>query len=301
MCQTSFIGESLNFKSILIILSLLSTTCASSRVELDIVGNIEGDKDLSAISCISKKCLIASDETNLLQLVSLNKQSIKVLKNIKLGNFKYENDIEALTNDGHNFFAIASHSLTRKKGNYLPSRFSLFKIKLNQNTNYSKVTLTSLEPLFASHSFFSKYLRKPVKVNGINIEGLGTYSNKLVIGFRSPVVNGKAQILIINKNAPFNFGRKYTTKRIEVELGDSRGIRSLEVRGNSIYLIAGASDNGKEKKSSKVRLDLETFKVIGESPVPDSDKKLEGFEILSHNESIYIYDSLKNGKSIIAD
>lgn len=277
--------------------------CATSSlgIELDVIGVLEEDKDLSAISCISNKCLIASDETNLLQLVDLNKERIKVLKNIRLGNFQNENDIEALTNDGRNFYAIGSHGLSRKHSLYQKSRFAIFKINTSKNMTSFNVKESSLGPILTSHPFFSKFYRMPITKNGINIEGLGTYSNKLVIGFRSPVVNGKAQILIIHKDSPFNFGKKYRAKRVEVDLGDSRGIRSLEVRGNSIYLIAGASDNGEEKKSSKVRLDLETFKVIGESPVPNDDKKLEGFEILTHNESVYIYDSLKNGRPVIAD
>ena len=137
----------------IIILTLVIMSTANALVnELNVIGEIKGDKDISAISCIKNKfCLLASDETNFLQAFKIVGPNLEIHgKQIELGKFPKKNDIEALTNDGKYFYAVGSHGLSRKSGKYQKSRYKLFKILLNKKAEL--ISINSL-PL----SFFSSF------------------------------------------------------------------------------------------------------------------------------------------------
>ena len=277
---------------------LSSSVLASQFVELEVKGEVLGRDDISAISCINKsRCLIASDETNELQLVEIKGRTLKVFsKSIKLGNFKKENDIEALTNDGKFFYAVGSHGLSRKNAKYQKSRYHIFKIEIDQNGKVISILRSNLESILKKTKKIAPYFKKSLKKNGINIEGLAFFDERLYVGFRSPIIDGKAQILSFNSKDFWKKGFS-ETKLIGVDLKDDRGIRSLEIKNNNAYIIAGNNDNQRNETSELVISNL-NFEKLSFNPVPYDDFKLEGFDF-NQDFTIYVYDSLKDGFPIL--
>lgn len=277
---------------------LSSGVFASQFIELNVEGKILGNEDISAISCISKSlCLIASDETNELQLVNIENDKLKVFKkSIKLGNFKKENDIEGLTNDGKYFYAVGSHGLSRKKDHYQISRYQIFKIEIGRNGKVISVINANLESILKNTKKLSPYFKKSLKKNGLNIEGLAFYNNNLYLGFRGPIINGKAQVLSFDSKL-FWERKLVNPKLVEIDLGNERGIRSIEIKNDKFYIIAGNNDKQKYETSELVISNLD-LKSLSFNSVPHDNFKLEGFD---HNEdfNVYVYDSLINGFPIL--
>jgi hypothetical protein len=85
-----------NARFLILLLSALSTlSCKGENyTHMDVKGRIEGNFDLSAMSCINPSlCLIASDEMHSLQYASIDKDSLIVhQEKVSLGRFKKENE-----------------------------------------------------------------------------------------------------------------------------------------------------------------------------------------------------------------
>ena len=281
---------------IMILLVFVLLSSASAKVtELNVIGEIKEDKDISAVSCIKNKfCLLASDETNFLQAFKVVGSNLEIYgKEIELGKFKKENDIEALTNDGVYFYAIGSHGLSRKSGKYQNSRYKLFKILLNNRAELVDISYLPLASILANHEDLGKYFKKSLQSNGINIEGLAYNGGKLYLGFRAPLVMGNAQVLSIKINDFSLSGSKLHSVNL-----NGQGIRSLEFFNDDLYGITGASLPSDSQTASLAIIDLENDKVFYES-VPGDNLKVEGLEVLSNDELFFVYDSEENGKPII--
>jgi hypothetical protein len=269
--------------------------CACNEVKVE--GTLDGHLDLSAISCIRNSvCLIASDELNSVQFSKI--QSGKLIaadKHIKLGAFKNENDIEALTHNGKSFFAIGSHGLSRKKNRYHSSRFKIFRININDEGALLELKISDLNNILKKSKVLSPYFKKSLKKNGINIEGLAFSHGELFIGFRSPVINGLAQFISFDSNKFWSGEQDVELKHYKLNLGDSRGIRSFEFKGDSLYIIAGSSETSSSDESELFVTNLKNLNHVSAYSVPNPQFKLEGFEHLSNGDKLYIYDSQVNG------
>ena len=283
-------------RAILLVMLLVTSKISAQITELDVIGKIEGGKDVSAISCIKDKlCLLASDETNFLQAFKIVGSNLEVIgKKIDLGKFKKENDIEALTHDGKYFYAVGSHGLSRKSGKYQESRYNLFKILLNKRAEVIEISTLPLAPILRGHEKLGKYYKRRLQNNGINIEGMAYHRGRLYFGFRAPLILGNAQILSL-KLDDFSLS---SSNLYSLDM-QGQGIRSLEFFNNKLYGILGASLPSDFQTSNLVLIDLIYGKTIYNS-VPHDYLKLEGLEVLGEDEMFFVYDSVENGKPIIS-
>jgi hypothetical protein len=278
-------------------LSLLFSVGLCASEEIQVVGSFHGNLDLSAISCISEgHCLVASDELNALQPVSIKSgKLIAIDKKIVLGSYDHENDIEGLTHDGNHFFAVGSHGLSRKKNRYQKSRYKIFKIQTDLEGNLISLNKSSLESILSQSSILSQFYKKKLASNGINIEGLAFHEGQIFVGFRSPIINGKAQFISFDSKKFWNNEKDVDLKHYEVNLNDDRGIRSFEFKNNKLYIISGASEIESSDDSELFITSLDDLTLLESKQVPNSQFKLEGFDLLDCSRSIYIYDSQVDG------
>ena len=277
---------------------LASSSCllAKEYKELTTTGNLIEKKDLSAIECLGNSCFYGSDEINELQVLEFNGVKLSFMgKTIKLGAFEKECDIEALAHDGNILYAIGSHSLSRKDDAYMDSRYKIFKISLNPKHEVVKVETKSLNDVLVN-SILVNYFKKPAKERGIDIEGMAFYNGDLYLGFRAPVIKGKAHILKINATAFFN-NNVTSSEVISLDL-EGYGIRSLDYKNDNFYIVSGQTIYEQTQKAQLFKFNTK-LKAIKKYTVPKSDKKLEGVFILNEKEALLLYDSLKNGSPIL--
>jgi len=157
-------------------------------------------------------------------------------------------DLEGLARDNNGYvYAISSHSRT-KSGKSKPGREQLLRFRVKDNRLYDinhagdiKKGLEALHPvLFQSiHN-----VRTTPWGQGLNIEGLEADpdSGNLLIGFRRPIINGKAPIAVLENPAGlFENGAEpeFNNELVFLDL-DGKGIRGMtydpELKG---YLIIG--------------------------------------------------------------
>lgn len=161
-----------------------------------------------------------------------------------------EVDIEAAAQVGDLVYWIGSHSAT-KHGDKAPNRRRLFATRLTVHGEKLKVEQVGKPYMKLIHDLDSDSDYKPFHLHeagkkrpkdpgALSIEGLAsTPDGKLLIGFRNPVVDGKALVSRLKNpgeviaGQPAKFG-----KPILLDLG-GLGIRSMERRGNEYIIVAG--------------------------------------------------------------
>jgi hypothetical protein len=77
---------------------------------------------------------------------------------------------------------------------------------------------------------------------GINIEGLAVQGDRLIFGFRGPVINGAALTLAVDANALFE-GGDAKPQVTQLALGVHRGIRDMVRVSDGILVLAGPDDD----------------------------------------------------------
>ena len=277
--------------AVISMLSLVNTLSSAETNTYKVEGTVSENMDVSAISCMgSKNCLFISDEENGFQIATLSENIFSVVSPVvSLGTFKKENDIEAMTNDGRYYYLLGSHGLSKKKGKYQPSRYHLFKIQINGQGKITYQSEINIEEIILKTKL-KRFYKKLLGENGVNIEGLGFHQNNLYIGFRSPVINGKAQILKVNLTRQSRF------ELMSVDLGKNRGVRSLEFRKNKLYILAGQSFKDGDVSSSLYEFNsVNNLEKKREINIPYDNLKAEGFDFLTDNKLIIVYDSEEDG------
>lgn len=213
--------------------------------------------------------LNASDEDNVIRLYRLGKgEPVQELG--KLNGFLHpetkkngepkEVDIEAVARIGERLYWIGSHG-NDGDGNREKSRERLFATKLAGQGD-----TTTLAPVGTTYDRllddFQKVsgeaglelrtaLKKPPKEGGISIEGLAPDgSDDLLIGFRSPLVNGRALVLPLHQAAAVVEKGTAPTLGAPVLLDlQGRGIRAIEPqpKAQGVYWVL-AGPAGEEQK-----------------------------------------------------
>jgi hypothetical protein len=170
-----------------------------------------------------------------------------------------EVDIEGAAQVGDRVYWIGSHSAS-KKGKERPNRRRLFATRLHVEREQLTIEPVGLpykhliRDLDADNRYASLHLKdaakKQPKVEGaLSIEGLAsTPDDELLIGFRNPIIEGKALVARLKNphevvaGRPAEFG-----KPIKLDLGHL-GIRSMERRGEDYTIVAGRHDGGQDFK-----------------------------------------------------
>ena len=192
------------------------------------------------------------------------------------------NDLEGLTLDANgNVYAITSHS-RNSKGEEKKSRDKLLRFRVEGNRMVSQVVLTGLKTaLTSTHPVLAEAAAvSDVKADGgLNIEALEMTPDgqRLLIGFRSPLFDGKAIVARLeNPAAAFDTGEA---------LRISPGLVSLDLGGHGLRALSWVPAlNGYLLVSGPVAKEQTQFRLWfwsgrdGELPREASVDGLAGFE-----------------------
>lgn len=155
---------------------------------------------------------------------------------------KHITDLEAVTSDGNLVYAITSHTLN-KSNQRTSSREKVMMFTYEDGAIEDFYIYSDLkDDLY--HSFPKLFQHNIFLTNEINIEGLAIDDGKLMIGFRSPIVNGKSMIITLNNPKEFfiNHVKPKFSKPIFLDL-NGLGIRDItyDAQKKVYWIIAGGS------------------------------------------------------------
>ena len=195
-------------------------------------------------------------------------------------------DLEALTGDvAGNVYAITSHS-RNTKGEEKKSREKLLRFRVEGDRMVSPVVVTGLKSaLAAAHSIVAQAAAIPdVKSDGgLNIEALemAPDGQRLLIGFRSPLLGGQAIVASLDNPAAAFEGdaARISPELVTLDCGGD-GLRALSwVPALNGYLLVSGPVT---KEQVQFRLWFWSGRT-GDRPRPVSVDSLPGFE---HAEGI---------------
>jgi hypothetical protein len=171
-----------------------------------------------------------------------------------------ELDAEGAATDGRYVYVTGSHSA--KRGDCASNPDSRLVLRLQLDPASGRAVPASLKtserlwPLMLAQPELQAYVgeRKclgtepPPKApglsgqQGINIEGLAVQGQRLVFGFRGPVINGAALTLAVDAQALFE-GGDAKPQVTRLALGAHRGIRDMVAVSDGMLLLAGPDDD----------------------------------------------------------
>jgi hypothetical protein len=220
------------------------------------------------------------DEVFWMRLGEGNRQT-GAIKAIKLGASVI--DLEGITTDGSHFYVVGSQS--KSKGGDLAG---LVRFKFDaQGQRVESVEAISGLKLFLSENVAE--LRgmgdRKYKDGGINIEGIAwdARGERLLLGLRSPVVDGQALVVPVRLRDPrgaFSYDNLAVegAKAIRLPLGGA-GIRSIEYdeRVKSFRVLSGAAANSEKANFKLLEWDGDASRpVLREAGEFDRKLKPEG-------------------------
>jgi len=184
------------------------------------------------------------------------------------------NDLEGVTMDENGYiYTITSHSRT-KKGKRKQDREQLIRFKIQDNNVIDIGIYTDLVKQLKASGILEKALinslDKQVSFNEINIEALSFDKDKqkLLIGLRAPLIDGKSIIIILdNPNAIFEHNEPaiFSDDLILLDLNNG-GLRSLNY---APYLGGYLMDNEIRKANGKKKSQLWFWKGLADhQPLP---------------------------------
>ncbi|HEV2762541.1 MAG TPA: DUF3616 domain-containing protein [Pyrinomonadaceae bacterium] len=206
--------------------------------------------------------------------VGPNGSQASAVKSVRLGASVI--DLEGMTFDGTHFYVVGSQS--KSKGGDL-SGLVRFRFDAAGQRVEGTEAVNGLKPFLAANVAELRGMEKrKYSDGGINIEGIAwdPRGGRLLLGLRSPVVDGQALVVPLRLRDPRG---AFTAANLEVEGGRAirlpfggAGIRSIEhdARTNSFRVITGAGPNAE-------RLDFKLWEWDGSAERP-SLRELSTFD-----------------------
>lgn len=201
-----------------------------------------------AVALVGHRVLVADDEDNQLRIYDAAAPGppIAVIDTALADPGGKEMDLEAAARIGDRIYWLASHG-RKKSGKPAPSRLRLFATDVVGGrlsfvgTAYAGLVedLAALPGL----NLAAAAALSPSAEGGLNIEGLdATASGQLLLGFRSPLVDGRALVVPIENPAAVveSGARAVLGAPAMLDLG-GRGVRAMEWDGRQHWIIAGAT------------------------------------------------------------
>jgi len=239
----------------------------------------EGMANASAIALLDPKWFVAaSDESNILQVFPVDSEGPSVaqvdLSHTAgvLGRSK-EIDLEGAARIGVRVYWIGSHGRNRE-GKPRANRQRLMATRVEKDGTTMRLVPEGkpysglLGELLSDPRYESLGLRRaaanPPEQGGINIEGLGsTAEGGLLIGFRSPLVEGKALLApVLNPKEVLDGQKLRLGDPILLDL-EGLGVRDMVWSGKEHFLIGGGV-----KGAAKAKL----FRWTGGTAAPEAVK-----------------------------
>jgi hypothetical protein len=231
--------------------------------------------DVSGLACAGavgawRKCLIVDDESQGAQVVMLKEGSLHVGDPVPLIDTKFgrdkpvELDAEAVAfaddDRGGAFYVIGSHGRPRhpdpgeapEDEAKAKSSKHVFRIAAATISDAGKIPAgRQLPPSGDLTGFLQADYRerlkdaydRPLETNGMSIEGLAVRDHTMFVGFRGPVLAGRAQVLSVPVDAVFDHGVG-KAELVPLDLGKDvdgtpRGVRDLVTFGDAFLVLAG--------------------------------------------------------------
>lgn len=233
--------------------TLLAATLASAQAAPAASFVYRGLCDASAAVALGPEhFVVADDETNVLHVYRRSQadqvatHDLSAFLGIKPGK---EADLEGAAVIGTRIYWISSHG-RNSAGKVQERRYRFFATDIvagappslrPHGQPYTRLLddLTAA-PALAAYRLAEAAALPPKAAGGLNIEGLSaTPDGRLLIGFRSPVPNGRALLVPIENPAEVVQGRPARIGRaIELDLGGG-GIRSIDLVGDNYLIVAG--------------------------------------------------------------
>lgn len=283
----------------------------------------EANLDLSGIASVDgKNVLIGSDELIAAQPGLIDKAAnlIKAGELIPLmanpSGKKMEIDIEGIAASpaDHCYFVTGSHGVGKKQGDFDAARASVFKVPCDPATGAilpAGIQRVSLMPWLEQSEAFREYVKKPLQLNGFNIEGLTFRDGKLYFGVRGPNVQGNTFVIETTPASLFGGGPP-ECKVHPLPVGEARGIRELAAVRDGFIIITGNASAEATKKFpvSQTRMADKVFDVFlwkpGQEPalfsigvLPRPLEKAEGVLVLedapAHVDLLVLFDGAPDG------
>lgn len=208
----------------------------------------------------------ASDEDNVLRVYDRSRAGVPTAR-LDVTDFlaleeskDLEGDIEGAAQLGNRIYWIGSHG-RNSKGKKRPMRQRLFATTVRETSQGVKLATVGqpyagllddlrTSPALAAFDLDEAAGLAPEEQGGLNIEGLaGTAEQTLLVGFRSPIPDGRALLVSIQNPAQVVDGKARAIVGLagQLDLG-GRGIRAIEfIQATRTYLIvAGAPDDTRD-------------------------------------------------------
>jgi hypothetical protein len=287
---------------------------------------VENSLDLSGIATSNgTRVLVASDESFYIQPGEIDraKRRIESRSPIPLPvrkTRKAEADIEgvAFSHDDQAYYAVGSHGLGKKKGDFQPDRHSICRIPVDPATGLVRkdaIRRTSLLPWLEKTPLLAPYVRKPLQQNGLNIEGLTWSGGKLFFGLRAPNAGGRGVIIEIAPGEIFG-GKPRALTVHEIAIPKDRGFREIVALKEGFILLTGNASAEASKKipvtmaaGPDTRFDLLYWPGTGAGraekigTLPDNGGKAEALLVLEetagHADVLVIFDGLQGGQPVL--
>lgn len=299
--------------------------------------------DLSAVERLGNHIVLGSDEGNVIQVLERTNTNTFVLKrkysipdgeetDRKNKGKHPELDIEGIAAENNTVYIVSSHSSKRKKvkpenpkgRSYSENRKRLAEIEDEENRRtliklkfddegkiQGKPKEKDIWDVIENFDELKPFTKVPSKENGVDIEGIAVWDEKLYIGFRGPVLRENWVPVMVTafdeptENANLRF----------VNLG-GLGIRDIVAVEKELFLlIAGPMGNGLGDYHLYAWNGLDcvpgkngakgTIRHIGKIPA-GKGAKAEGLAILNDKtdallQLLVVFDGPKNGNPILLE
>lgn len=312
-----------------------SLEAQESPIQLD---GFLGSLDLSGIAKAGSHIVVVSDELSGVQTGTLNEETGAIEYSSALtlataglskksGKKKEgkkdaaEIDIEGVcfAADEKAFYVTGSHGVGKKKGDFQPMRYGVYRIPFDPATGVmrsAEVTRSTLLTWLETSALFKEHVRQPLQQNGFNIEGLACAGGRLYFGVRAPGIDGTAFIIEAGAEELFRLaGAELQPKVHTVPVGPDRGIRELVSVGGGFLMLTGnaGAEASKQFPQSTARQPDTGFALsflpsngpgnigrpesIGDVSAPDG--KAEGLLVLRDADGVMdlliLHDGLEQG------
>ncbi len=228
---------------------------AAPRGEARLASRQALPRDLSGATLHGSLLVVCGDEGARLNVLMRRGDRFEAVDDVVLlEGADVELDAEGLASDGRWVYVIGSHSLVRKKVEpdrtyadnrqrlgqitVAASRDHLFRIELSPSGTCLQKHPLSLRQILENDPILGTFTRLPSKENGVDIEGIAAFADRLWIGFRGPVLRGNyAPVMTFKYETP----QDYELVFLDLQ---GRGIRDLAALASGILVLAGPVGDG---------------------------------------------------------
>ena len=208
---------------------------------------------------VRKSCLLAGDEADrgrYARFFTIDDHtivpglSITLLPKKEHGQKMKETDVEGVSFANPFYYLIGSHGLSKKEAEFQPSRFFVYRFRVDPETGMPAFPFggetpapeversSNLRAVIAGAPELQEYAEKPLGEHGVNIEGLAVRGDRLFLGFRGPVLSGKALVMSVNIDAAFG-NAPARPQVFPISLGDGMGVRDLAAVADGFLVLSG--------------------------------------------------------------